>query len=303
MAVLDRERDESARSAGDVPCKGPTEPSEPDGAVRIFGNTPVRQFLEFGFPVDPGDEALDPLVHTGVLQGAVELAATDKVVMGGTEEQFALGNHAFKDSDRTDDRGDGDPRDIPFLTGRDVLAVVVGDVLVVAAADEMSAPVLGVGAAAGPQTLYFLRPHAGQVEADDHRGGGQVPHQARGFVEVEVLAPGPAVDLSGHGYRERAGPWLRRAELMAFSKATDLVGAAADGGRDECCGQDSLAAPLGGRHIRARGEPGQKVVIERGQSRGRARVGDGQLLHAPPFHPGGQDVVREVVDHADRPHQ
>ncbi|WP_406404449.1 hypothetical protein [Streptomyces sp. NBC_00879] len=70
--------------------------------------------------------------------------------MGGTEEQLALGNHPFKDSDRTDDRGDGDPGDIPFLTGRDVLAVVIGDVLVVVTADEMSASALGVGAAAGP---------------------------------------------------------------------------------------------------------------------------------------------------------
>jgi hypothetical protein len=179
--------------------------------------------LGFGFPVNPGDEALDPLVRTGVLQGTAELAATDKVVMGGTEEQLALGNHPFKGSDRTDDRGDDDPRDIPFLTGRDVLAVVVDDVLVVAAADEMPAPALGVGAAAGPQTLYFLRPHTGQVKADDHRGGGQAPHQARGFVEVEVLAPGPAVDLPGHGYRERAEPWLQRAELMAFSKAAWLT--------------------------------------------------------------------------------
>lgn len=75
-------------------------------------------------------------------------------VVAGPGPGRGSADHALKDLDRADDRGDGDPRDLPLLVGRDVLAVVVGDVLVVVTADEVAAAAPGVGAAAGPQTLY-----------------------------------------------------------------------------------------------------------------------------------------------------
>lgn len=81
-------------------------------------------------------------------------------VVGGAEEEFALGDDAFQHADGVDYRCDRDPGHLADFTCGDVVAVVVGDVLVVVAADQvlsLGAVVggFGVGATAGAQSLYY----------------------------------------------------------------------------------------------------------------------------------------------------
>lgn len=162
VAVLDRECDQSARAAGDVPGQSPAEPGRPDCPVRVVGDDLVGEALSFGFAVGPGDEFLDPLGQAVVLQGSVKVALATEVVVSGAEEEFAFRDNAFQDADGVDNRSNGDPGDLAFFTCGDVVSIVVGDALVVPTADQVPTgraigSGLGVGAAAGPQSLDYWR--------------------------------------------------------------------------------------------------------------------------------------------------
>ncbi len=111
-----------------------------------------------GFAVGPGDKVLDPGVQGVGFQGAGVAPTEREVVVSGAEEEFPSGDDALKDPDGADDRVDRDPGDLAFFVGRDVVPVGVGDVLVVAAADQVprrsTVPAgFWVGAAPGPQAL------------------------------------------------------------------------------------------------------------------------------------------------------
>ncbi|MHA5053421.1 ISL3 family transposase [Streptomyces sp. SD15] len=72
--------------------------------------------------------------------------------MCGAEEELSLRDHAFQDSNGADDGCDGDPGDFAYFAGGDVVAVLVGHGLVVAAADQMPPRVpggVGLGGRAG----------------------------------------------------------------------------------------------------------------------------------------------------------
>lgn len=86
-------------------------------------------------------------------------------MVGGAEEKFPGGDDALQDADGADDGADGDPGNRAVFAGGDVVPVGVGDVLVVAAADQVPPGSAvgaggGVGAAPGPQALQLLRAHA-----------------------------------------------------------------------------------------------------------------------------------------------
>ncbi|MET9443560.1 hypothetical protein [Streptomyces sp. NPDC006610] len=138
MSVLDREGDQPSGLSGDVPGEGPSEPGHAERAVGVLGDGLVRQPLHLGLPVHPHDEVLDPKVQGVLLQRSMAASSSHEVVMGGAEQQLTVGNHAFEDSDRPDDRGDRNPGDSALFTGGDVVAVVIGDVLEVTAADQVA---------------------------------------------------------------------------------------------------------------------------------------------------------------------
>ncbi|MGW7168531.1 hypothetical protein ACWGH3_25190 [Streptomyces sp. NPDC054884] len=202
MPVLDRERDQSAWTACDVPSQSSSEPGRSDRAVRILGDDLAEETLGPCLIIRELYEALDPPAQSVLLDGSVVTALAGEVVVSGTEQKLALRNHAFQDADGVNDRGDGDPGNCSFLACGDVVAVIVGDVLEVVASDQVPARGavgggFGVRTAAGPETLYLLSAHPGQVQTDDRGCCAQVPHQLRGLAEVHVLAPGLPVDLSG----------------------------------------------------------------------------------------------------------
>jgi hypothetical protein len=58
-------------------------------------------------------------------------------VVTGAEEEFPVRDHAFQDTDGVDDGSDGHPGNFAVLACGDVVAVLIGDVLVVPAADQM----------------------------------------------------------------------------------------------------------------------------------------------------------------------
>jgi hypothetical protein len=91
-----------------------------------------------GLPVHPHDEVLDPKVQGVFLQRSMAASSSQEVVMGGAEQQLTVGNDAFESSDRTDNRGDRNPGDSALFTGGDGVAVVIGDVLEVTAADQVA---------------------------------------------------------------------------------------------------------------------------------------------------------------------
>lgn len=106
-----------------------------------------------GFAVGPGDEVLDPGVQGVGFQGAGVAAAGREAVVSGAEEEVPGGDDALQDVDGAGDGVDRDPGDLAFLAGRDVVSVGVGDVLVVAAADQVppgSAVRAGSGAGQHP---------------------------------------------------------------------------------------------------------------------------------------------------------
>ncbi|KUN35933.1 hypothetical protein [Streptomyces olivochromogenes] len=99
VSVLDGERDQAARPAGDVPGQGASEPAYADGAVRIGGDDLLRQSVRLSFLVDPDHEILDPPVQGRLLQRAVVAAPVLEVVVGGTVKELVLRDHALQDTD------------------------------------------------------------------------------------------------------------------------------------------------------------------------------------------------------------
>jgi hypothetical protein len=63
VAVLDRQGDEAAWAAGDVPGQGSSEPAGSDGAVRVRRDGLGEQIVHGGLGVRRGDECLDPVPH------------------------------------------------------------------------------------------------------------------------------------------------------------------------------------------------------------------------------------------------
>ncbi|MFI0225649.1 hypothetical protein [Streptomyces lydicus] len=85
-----------------------------------------------------------------------------ELVVGGAEEEFSFRNHPLQHADGVDHRRDRDPGHLAYFTSGDVVAVVVGDGLVVMAVDQVLSlgavsAWLGVGAAAGTQSLHYWR--------------------------------------------------------------------------------------------------------------------------------------------------
>ncbi len=61
VPVLNRQRDQPARAAGDVPGQSPSEPRHPDGSVRIFGDDLVGQVMDVRLVVRPCHEVFNPV--------------------------------------------------------------------------------------------------------------------------------------------------------------------------------------------------------------------------------------------------
>src|SRR5882757_2423082 len=126
------------RAAGEA--VGGADPAVGVGRDELAGR-PLRDRLG----VDPGHKVLDPDAHRGCLQGAglavfglklvvVEVEQELKLVVVEVEQEVAVGDDPFQDADRLDHGCDGDPGDVAFDAGGQVVAVVVGGVLVVPAA-------------------------------------------------------------------------------------------------------------------------------------------------------------------------
>lgn len=63
VPVLNRQRDQPARAAGNVPGQSPSEPCHPDGSVRIFRDDLVRQVMGLRLVVRPRGEGFNPLIQ------------------------------------------------------------------------------------------------------------------------------------------------------------------------------------------------------------------------------------------------
>jgi hypothetical protein len=233
-------------------------------------------------------------------------------VVGGVEQELALGDDAFQDTDGVHDRGDRDPGNCALLTSGDVVAVGVADVLVVVGPDQMARHGavgirLRVRTAAGSQRPSLLGAHPGQIQDHDCGGRGQVPHQDRCLLVVHALAPGAPLDPARHRHLHRAGagpPGGDLPEPVPRSEMVDLVPAGPRDRGDVVVSQGDavLSAHRGGQEI-----PGVDQLLQTffdgGQALPGARGGLCAGVHAAALGPGGQDVVGEVLDQADRPGQ
>jgi hypothetical protein len=76
------------------------------------------------------------------------------------EQEVPVGDHALQDPDGVDHRGDGNPGNVAFGTTGMVVALFVGSILVLIAADQVpSGPATGtgngIGAASGAQAQDY----------------------------------------------------------------------------------------------------------------------------------------------------
>jgi len=161
VPVLDGQGDQTAWSAGNVPGQSATQTAQSQVSVRVRRHLLVGQAVGDGFLVDPRDEVLDASAEAAPLERTTLLALANDVVVGGAEQQLAPGDHLFQHPDSVHYRHDRDPRDRALLTGGDMVAVGVADVLVVMGADQMPRHRavrvrLRVGAAPGAQGLGLL---------------------------------------------------------------------------------------------------------------------------------------------------
>lgn len=125
----------------------------------------VAALRALGLTVRPGYEVLDPHGHSHQFERARVAARAGDVVMRAAQQEFAGRDHPSQgtdDADDVDDRGDGEPGNLAHFAGGNVVAVGVGDVVVVLAADEVPpcGAVVGRGgvrAATGAQALLYWR--------------------------------------------------------------------------------------------------------------------------------------------------
>ncbi|MEU0217453.1 hypothetical protein ABZ281_21055 [Streptomyces sp. NPDC006265] len=108
MTVLNRERDQATRAAGDVPGQAPAESFGTDPPVRIRRDDLTGQAARGCLVVGPGDEVLHPFAQGVHGEGA----GTAQVVGVVIEQQLPWGNDAFQNTDGVHDRGDGHPGSI-----------------------------------------------------------------------------------------------------------------------------------------------------------------------------------------------
>ena len=134
MPVLDRQGDQAGGATGDVPGQAPPEARGSDAAVGVDGNGLAGQPVTGCLPARPGNEVLDPVPERACLQGAVACPAA--LVMGLlAEQQVPVGDHALQDPDGVDDRRDGHPGSFALGAAGQVVAVLVGGGLELAATD------------------------------------------------------------------------------------------------------------------------------------------------------------------------
>lgn len=255
MTVLNGESNQPTGATRNMPGQGPSEPGHPDRAVWVVRNDLIGQSLGEGLTVHPGHEGIDPRVQRLILHHAHVAPLTVEVVVDAAEEELSRRNDAFQHAYRADDRRDGNPGNLAVLALGHVVAVIISDVLEVAAADKVPpgravGAGLWVGAAARAQALRLLRTHTCQVQTDDHGGGAQMPHQFGALIEVDVLAPGLPVDPPSDRYlqRTRARSLCRqRGQSVPLIEPVDLTAAGAGDASDERAGQCGFSLELAGR--------------------------------------------------------
>jgi hypothetical protein len=118
-----------------MPGQAAAETDQADWPVRVGGDGLAGQVVPGCLAVRPVGEVLDPLPECGGLQGAGVRPVAARVVGVVAEQQVPVGDHALQDANGVDDGGNGDPGNIALDARGVVVAVFVGGVLVLVAAD------------------------------------------------------------------------------------------------------------------------------------------------------------------------